>query len=221
LNSSLHQRLSELEQQLSLITHSDTAVEVLRGFMADLGKNTASRQTVLNLPGVLLQPPITLEAAYEKGYSATADAFTVLQGDIITTESAYLLGQRRVGGQRFLVLTPTCDLMPSRRTYAMLLPLLPIYADENAKGILNALTMFKRRDGMYIPPLPGDLDQEAPILAYMAAFDGLFGIYNTDIQQSHRLASLSIVGWRIFCSMIHGVLTRTGEEELQIRRAFR
>ena len=44
--------------------------------------------------------------------AADEDRFFVLQGDVITTESAYFFGERVTGTPLFAVLNSTCDLVP-------------------------------------------------------------------------------------------------------------
>jgi hypothetical protein len=167
----------------------------------------------------LLQTPITLEAAIEKRYSSASDAFQVLQGDVITTQSAYFMGERLTGDRRYLILTPTCDLVSHRRAFASLLALKAMTSDTlNVGGLLSSLTAFKRSDAMYLPPF--DFDLEQGILGYAVSFDGVCNIGNSEIQSSTRLASVSLVGWRVFCAMLQSVLTRASADEIALRKAF-
>ena len=56
----------------------------------------------------------------------------MLQGDVVSTEAAYLMGERIVGTPMFAVLNSTCDLVPGRREYASLLRVFPVTGDGDA-----------------------------------------------------------------------------------------
>lgn len=145
---------------LAPLTHNSAILERVKRFAAELGVKTGQRQAALNLWGVLLQNPITLEAALEHGYSSEADAFGVLQGNLISTQSAFFMGERLTGDRRFIILSPTYDLVSQRRAFASFLEVKAITADTlNAGALLNSLTSFKRSDAMYLPPLETDLER--------------------------------------------------------------
>ncbi len=219
MNALLLEQLRILEADLAPLTHNSAILERVRHFAVGLGIKTGQRQAALNLWGVLLQNPITLEAALEHGYSSDADAFNVLQGDLISTQSAFFMGERLTGDRRFIILSPTCDLVSQRRAFASLLEVKAITADTlNAGALLNSLTSFKRSDAMYLPPLEADL--ERGILGFAVSFDGVCNIGNTEIQTATRLASSSLVGWRVFCAMLQSVLTRAGADEIALRKVF-
>lgn len=216
--------LQELEQQLQSLSHSTEALTLIRAF-AEKIKNTKARQHTFNAPGALLRiPPIEHADALTRGLiSPDEDAFVLLQGDVIATETAYHLGQRLVG-MRFLVANSTCDLVPGRRDFTALLPLLPIYpgetpeAQQETKAVLSELLRFSSTRRMYLPPLPGDLARG--ILGNTVEFDRIAQARQEDILFSERIASLSLVGWRMFGAHLRGILTRTGESEVALRRAF-
>lgn len=219
MNTLLLEQLKQLEADLAPLTHNPAILERVRAFATELGTKTGQRQAVLNLHGVLLQEPLMFEAALERGYPANADVFSVLQGDIISTQSAYFMGERLTGERRFMVLTPTCDLVFERREYASLLEVKAIRAETpNAGVLLSSLTAFKRSDAMYLPALQADLERE--ILGFAVSFDGICSIGNTEIQTATRVASASLVGWRVFCAMLQSVLTRAGEDEVVLRKNF-
>ena len=212
MNTLLLEQLKQLEADLAPLTHNPAILERVRAFTNELGSKTGQRQAVLNLHGVL-------QTALENGYPANADIFSVLQGDIISTQSAYFMGERLTGERRFMVLTPTCDLVFERRQYASLLEVKAIRADTpNAGVLLSSLTAFKRSDAMYLPALQADL--ERGILGFAVSFDGICSIGNTEIQTATRVASASLVGWRVFCAMLQSVLTRASEDEVILRKNF-
>jgi hypothetical protein len=219
LNTALRQSLSALEAELAPMTHNPAIIARVRQFAAEIGKKTSQRQAVLNLQGVLMQAPIHHTEALERGYSPDSDPFTVLQGDLISTQSAFLMGQRLSGERRFMVLTPTCDLVPERREFASLLEVKPINAQTaKAAELLSSLTAFRRTDAMYLPPTETNLEQG--VLGFALVFDGICSISNSHVQMATRLASSSLVGWRVFCAMRQSVLTRAGDDEIALRKVF-
>ena len=85
--------LGELEKSLSSLSHSDSAISVIRQFAAEM-KDSRERLDVLNASGALVRSPILSEETKALGFTEPSDDFTFLQGDVISTESAYFLGER-------------------------------------------------------------------------------------------------------------------------------
>jgi hypothetical protein len=142
------------------------------------------------------------------------DPFILLQGDIISSDAAYFMGER-ITGTKFAIASSTCDLIPNRRRYATLLRLQPITVDNPyAKQLLGEMLKFTSTQRMYLPPLPGDSET---ILANAILFDGLIQIRLEDLLMSTRHASLSLVGWRIFGSLVRTIMVRAGESEVKMR----
>src|SRR5690242_19685311 len=67
-------------------------------------------------------PPITYDDVHS---TIDVEPFHVLQGDIIRSDAAYVLGTRHTGNQSYVIATSTRDLVPGRRQSALLLPLEP------------------------------------------------------------------------------------------------
>lgn len=213
--------LSDLEVRLRDLSHNTDALQVVQEFAATF-KKTKQRQDVFNTSGALVQAPILYSEALERGLiAAEEDSFGLLQGDIISTEAAYFMGERLVE-RRFLVANSTCDLVPGRRSYAALLPLQRIEPgetleeQERTKRLLAELLSFKSTQRMYLPPLPRDRRE---VIANAAAFDGFAQIRMEDVLLAERIASLSLTGWRVFASHLRGILTRTSESEIRLRTA--
>ena len=210
--------LSDLEMRLRGLSHNSDALQIIQEFAAAF-KKTKQRQEVFNTSGALVRLPISYSESLERGLVAAEDAFALLQGDIVSTEAAYFMGERLVE-RRFLVANSTCDLVPSRRSYAVLLPLQRITPGETAaeqevvKQLLAELLLFKTTRRMYLPPLPHD---PKDVLANAVEFDGFAQIRLDDLLLAERIASLSLTGWRLFASHLRGILTRTSESEVQLR----
>ncbi|GAB4299660.1 MAG: hypothetical protein Fur0025_38830 [Oscillatoriaceae cyanobacterium] len=208
--------LAELEKQLKNLSHDSQALEIIQEFANKLGK-TERRQRVFGKEGALVCHPIEYQNVLARGLIDEKDPFTLLQGDIISTDAAYFLGER-IAGIKFAIATSTCDLVPGRRKYALLLRLQPIRAkDENAKQLLSEMLKFTSTQRMYLPPLPGDPEDA---IANAVIFDGVCQIRLDDLLVSTRHASLSLVGWRIFGSLVRSILVRTGPSEVAMREAF-
>ena len=109
----------------------------------------------------------------------------------------------------------TCDLVPERREYASLMAIKSITATTpNAAQLLGEILKFVSTKRLYLPPLPTD---PPDVLANFIDFDGIAQIRLNDLLLSRRLASLSLVGWRIFGSMLRTILVRAGASESKLR----
>jgi hypothetical protein len=106
--------LQQLEQRLSHLSHSEGAIAEIQAFSSFLGKTTA-RLHVFNGERAMVRPPIRVHEIQLLGFTHPDDAFTFLQGDIVSTDSAYFLGERVIGAPKYAVLNSSCDLIPGRR----------------------------------------------------------------------------------------------------------
>lgn len=216
-NFSNNNPLAELEASLRNLSHENQAVKIIQDFAQNLGK-TFKRQEFFNKKGVLIREPIFYQDVFQRGLIEPAeDSFVLLQGDIVATDAAYFLGER-ITGSKFIITSSTCDLIPGRRPYSTLLRISPIYKNnENAKTILSELLAFKSTRRMYLPPLPND---GSDVVGNAVEFDGVIQIRLEDLLISTRYASLSLVGWRIFGSMVRSIMVRTGDSEVKMRSSL-
>lgn len=206
--------LAELERKLSSLSHSDEAIQEVERFCASLN-GTRARLAVWNRTNAIVRRPIEPETSAALGFNTNDDAFLVLQGDIVRTESAYFFGDRLIGNPKYAVLNSSCDLVPGRTTFSSLLRMSEISReDPNVNAIVGQLLKFTRRDSMYIPPLPDDPNN---VVANVIRFDGIAQIRTDDLQLGDRIASLSLVGWRIFASFVRTVVARANPREALIR----
>jgi hypothetical protein len=214
VTESILKNLVDLEAHLRTLSHDSQAIEIIQRFADNLGK-TKDRQKIFGSEGALIRTPIDYYEMLEKGaIENDEDPFTLLQGDIISTDAAYFLGER-ITGTKFAIASSTCDLVPQRRQYAALLRLQPIQANQsNAKQLLGEMLKFRSTSRMYLPPLPGDLRE---VIGNAVIFDGIIQIRLEDLLMSTRHASLSLVGWRIFGSLVRTIMVRTGESEVKMR----
>jgi hypothetical protein len=217
MNNEESYNLADLEQQLQDLSHNVEALDLIRQFADKLGK-TKNRQLVFGAEGALVRFPIEYEDVLQRNLvDEKEDSFSLLQGDIISTDAAYFLGER-ISGSKFAVVNSTCDLVPKRRKYSSLLRLQPISTDDpNVKQLLGELLKFSSTKKMYLPPLPNDADN---VVANAIIFDGMIQIQLEDLLVSTRHASLSLIGWRIFGSLLRSILVRTGDREVAIRQAI-
>jgi len=209
--------LVELEAHLQDLSHDVSALEIIRNFAKNLGK-TNHRQQVFNAQRAIIRPPIEYKDVLNlKLLTADDDSFTLLQGDIVNTDAAYFLGER-ITNTNFVIASSTCDLVPNRRQYAALLRIQPIMrSDPNVKQLIGELLKFESTQRMYLPPLSND---SSDVIGNALLFDGIIQIRLEDLLLATRLASLSLVGWRIFGSLVRTIMVRAGTDEVKIRTAI-
>ena len=154
---------ANLERQLAVLSHTDEATRVIESAVTERFKKTAQRQIAFAQPNIICVEPISYSDAVASGaINADEDQFTMLQGDIVSTEAAYLMRERIVGSPMFAVLNSTCDLVPGRREYASLLRVVQVAGEGGAlKSALHHLLSFRSRRDLYLPPLP---DEDVPTL---------------------------------------------------------
>ena len=215
--TNIPKNLPELERYLQNYSHDDQAIKTIQQFSKNL-KKTKYRQDVFSEKGALIRKPIYYQDVVEKGLAdPEKDSFTLLQGDIVSTNAAYFLGNRREN-TKFAIASSTCDLVKGRRNYAALLRIQPISSrDPNAKEVLSQLLKFTSTQQMYLPPLP---DDSSDIVGNALLFDGIVQIKLDDLLLATRHASLSLVGWRIFGSMVRSIIVRASEEEVKMRSSL-
>ncbi len=210
------ENLGDLESKLKDLSHDDSALEIIREFPRNLGK-TKAKQKVFNAKDALIRHPIFYQDLLDRNLiKEEEDPFILLQGDIISTDSAYFMGERLID-MKFAIASSTCDLVPKRRNYAALLRLKPITQESpNVKQVLGELLSFKSTKRMYLPPLPNDADD---VIANALLFDGIVQIKLEDLLMATRIASLSLVGWRIFGSIVRNIMVRAGDSEVVMRQS--
>lgn len=209
--------LEDLQEHLQDLSHDELALNIIQKFAKNLGK-TSNRQRVFNTQGAIIRKPITYQDVLDlKLITPDEDSFILLQGDVVSTNTAYFLGER-ITNMNFVVASSTCDLIPERRKYATLLRIQPIRTnDPDVRQILGELLAFKSTQRMYLPPLPNDLPD---VIANALLFDGIVQVRLDDLLVATRLASLSLVGWRIFGSLIRTIMARAGSSEAKIRSSI-
>jgi len=211
-----HAGLAELERKLRGLSHSDEAIQEVQRFSHGLG-GTKERLATWNTAHAIVRRPIESGQAAALGFNTADDAFTLLQGDVVRTESGFFLGERVTGRPKYAVLNSSCDLVPGRSSYAALLRILELRSEEErAKEKLGTLLKFTRRDSMYLPVLP---DDDHDVIGNVIQFDGICQIRSAELLLSHRLVSLSLVGWRIFASFARTVIARANPREAELRQA--
>ncbi|HUO31163.1 MAG TPA: hypothetical protein VMU80_18210 [Bryobacteraceae bacterium] len=209
--------LKRLEDTLRSLSHSEEALKKIREFSGDL-RDTKERMALFNADGAIVRSPIQTEQTRELGFDGEDDHFVLLQGDVVSTESGYFLGERITGNPKYVVLNSSCDLVPNRRKCASLARVKEVRESEEKTGAkLDLLLRFKRSDSMYLPVLPNDRPE---VLCNVIDFDGICQIQSGHLMLANRIASLSLVGWRMFASFSRFVLTRANPREAEMRQAI-
>ena len=209
--------LKDLEASLQGLSHNTDTLKIIESFAKSLGK-TRKRQEVFNAQGALVRLPIEYQKVLAEGLiGEEEDYFTLLQGDIVSSDCAYFMGERIIN-TKFAIATSTCDLVQGRRQYAALFRIEPIKNDyPKVKNVLGSLLRFNSTKQMYLPPLPGDSPE---VIANAIIFDGVIQIKLEDLLLATRHASLSLVGWRIFGSLVRNIMVRAGENEVSMRTSL-
>lgn len=209
--------LKELEKQIGSLSHSEAALDAIKQFSDGL-RDSTERIGIFNADGAIVRSPISSDETRVLGFDRPDDDFRLLQGDIVGTESAYFLGERVTNSPKYAVLSSSCDLVPNRRSYAALLRIREIRRqDPEARAKMSLLLRFKRSDCMYLPALPIDHED---VLCNVIEFDGICQIQSCNLILANRIASLSLVGWRIFASFARVVIARATPRECQMRTAI-
>jgi hypothetical protein len=206
--------VAALEETLAPLSHGGQALETLQGILRP--HKAHARQTILNRH--MLRLPIRHEDV--KGHVGPELAvFCVLQGDVIRTDAAYVLGERRDQNPTYVIATSTCDLVPGRRKTVSLLEVEPRRANytevAQIQNHLGQLTMFKSTQHLYLPPLPDDPPE---VLFNVAHLDATAQCENAVLPFVQRRASMTLIGWRVSGAFLRDLQIRAGEEELAIRR---
>ncbi len=147
------------------------------------------------------------------------EPFHVLQGDVIRTDAAYILGSRQIGGPSYVVATSTCDVVPGRRKTALLLRVEPrrltatVGRDQLRNDLAN-LIAFKTSRYFYLPPLP---DDDADVLFNVVLVDPFAQCSNQMLALTERRASMTVLGWRLFGAVLRSIQVREAAEEVAIR----
>jgi hypothetical protein len=208
--------LADLEYRISKLSHTQEAVEEIVSFCGSLG-NTKTRMHVWNTTNAIVRSPIDPSAVRAMGFDRERINFVLLQGDIVRTDSAFYFGERITGSPKYAVLNSSCDLVPNRAYSSILLRIVPLSeGDTDIKQKLGQLLKFSRRDAMYLPPLP---DDPLSVVGNVINFDGACQVRTDDLLLATRVASLSLIGWRIFAAFSRTAMIRANPRETEIRQA--
>lgn len=206
-----------LDEQLKQLSHDVSAASLLHQYLTQNFKNSQSRLNFLTAPSVLIKSPITREQGIASGFLQPdeAEPFFV-QGDIISSDAAYSLGQRVTGNSKFAIGNASCDLAGRRpQDQAVLFAVKPVLiSNPSAKQIINELVCVKSNSRMFLPPFQNDdPDTYCNYIDFAAPATIEFG----NLLLATRHASLSKLGWHIFNSLLRRWFTREAEFEAVMR----
>ncbi|GAC1406194.1 MAG: hypothetical protein NVSMB52_19770 [Chloroflexota bacterium] len=205
--------IEHLEKKLTPLSHGNEALQLIQEFLKSLGKVTARQRF---LADKIFCPPITSENV--RG-TLDIEEFHMLQGDIIRSDAAYILGTRQVDDPSYVVASSTCDLVPGRRESALLLPIEPrrmtdFESEQKLKDAISNLVTFRSTRYIYLSALP---DDEIDVLVNVAYLDPLAQCANDSLMMAERRASMRLIGWRMFGSLLRNIQVREAEDEATIR----
>jgi hypothetical protein len=202
---------TELSALLAEFSHGQAGLDMFRSFLRAM----PLPERIKWLADELLRSPITVDDA--RARVPGIDKFVALQGDVITTSQAYQLG-RRTDEATYMIATSSCDLIPDRRQTTLLLPVRAYkraeFTSEELTSRLASGTLFKQTREFYLPVLPGD---DENVVFNGAQLDPLATCANEALVTAERRASLTLVGWRVFGTLVREILIREATEEVAIR----
>lgn len=204
----------DLAEALENFAHGNVGIEIIGTALRGL----AVPDRVAWLAQSLLTAPLTHEDA-QRRVGEAVEAFNVLQGDVVRTAAAYRFGVRIEGDASYLVATSSCDLIFGRRSAALLLPVVPrrrseFRSDKQFASEIGPLSLFTPKKHFYLPVLPDDDDD---VLFNVALLDPLATCTNEAVNLAERRASLSLVGWRMFGTLVRELLVREAQQEPKMR----
>jgi hypothetical protein len=217
-----------LEGFLAGTSHDTAALTQVQEALLAHSKKTNGRVDFLNAPGVLLRPKVTFEEAVEHGVATGLERFSLLQGDIISTDSAFTLDKRIDSGAKYIVPHSTCDLVENRVAQAgsqttecaLLYPVVPVIVDQEnedaVRGLLSNLSKLNSSRRMYLPPFGTD-PRDATVVYNYIDFAQPATISFDHLHAATRLVSLTEFGWRLFASHMRRVMTREANGEAALR----
>lgn len=202
-----------LAEALAPASHGHEGLREFQEFLRPLSPQDRVNWLAANI----VTPPITHAEAVAR-CGEPVDPFNVLQGDIVRTSAPYQLGRRFEDGS-YIIATSSCDLIPGRRTSALLFPVQARRASEfdskkAAFGEIASLSLYRAAKYFYLPVLADDDDD---VIYNVAHLDPLAIATNEAINLAERRGSLTTVGWRIFGTLARALLIREAEGEDRMR----
>ncbi|WP_291432250.1 hypothetical protein, partial [Deinococcus sp.] len=125
-------------------SHPTKGIETLKKF----AEEQATSKKIAEVTGVfenIFSYPIEFQQLLSRGIVAEIDKFSFLQGDIISSNSAYYLGIRVDNSPVFAIGTSTCDLSEGRRDCVIIYSVKEIRSpfSDNDKQLVNNGLKFK------------------------------------------------------------------------------
>ena len=205
--------IQDLERRLAPHSHSNVARRIVQD--AFDGLKTGARLDILN--GSLLRAPIYHEDV-KRLLADEPEYFAVLQGDVISTEAAYVMGMQRTDNPSYVIATSTCDAVIGRQATVSLLEVVPVRygsaPEAQIKTELSLLTRYKRNDYFYLPRIPGD---DPDIYFNVVHLDYVAQCANDALAHASRRASMTLLGWHVLGSLLRDVTVREAKDEAEMR----
>lgn len=196
-------------------SHPTRGIEILKDF-AEEQVTSKNISAVIGVFENIFSYPIEFQQALARGIVTDKDDFKFLQGDIISSNAAYYLGFRVDNSPLFAVATSTCDLSEGRRDCILLYPIKEIRApfSPEDKQLVNNGIKFKSTQYIIIPKLP---HQNEAVKYNLIDISKPHTIASNDLFNSHRMYSMTLLGWRLFGSVISFITNRAANGESALR----
>ncbi len=147
--------------------------------------------------------------------------FSVLQGDIIKTKAAItsspLFNYAPLEYSHCLIVPSSCSVQPNRYKQVLLARLSPIEnIEQEMKTIFIQSVKFESVKTFYLPPIDGE---ELGEFGFVAIFEEISHIENGLLQSAQRIASLSMIGWRLLNAFLVNHFTRPSSDDVTLRKS--
>lgn len=207
-------KVTELESILQNYHNSDCWNET-KAWFNQFGNNVSERTKFLKA-NMYAPKPITPA----DGDGKVSD-FSVLQGDIIKTKaaitSAPLFDYAPLEYSYYLVVPSSCSVQPNRYKQVLLARLSPIEnIEQEMKTVFVHSVKYESVKTFYLPPIDGEALGE---FGFVAIFEEISHIENGLLQSAQRVASLSMIGWRLLNAFLVNHFTRPSSDDVTLRQA--
>ncbi|GAA0510165.1 hypothetical protein [Deinococcus depolymerans] len=196
-------------------SHPTKGIETLKKF-AEEQATSKKISEVTGVFGNIFSYPIEFQQLLSRGIVTERDKFSFLQGDIISSNSAYYIGVRVDNSPVFAIGTSTCDLSEGRRDCVILYPVKEIRSpfSDNDKQLVNNGLKFKSTQIIIVPRFP---HQNELVKYNLIDLSRPHTISSKDLFNSHRMYSMTLLGWRLFSSVMSFITNRAAAGEIAIR----
>jgi len=195
--------------------HNNDCWNETKKWFNQFGNNMTERVKFLKYSMYTSKPITAVDSSSEIG------EFSILQGDVIKTKAAItsspLFSFDPLIYSYYLTIPSSCSVQPNRYKQVLLARLAPIENLENGmKNIFLQSIRFENGKTFYMPPIN---DETIGEFGFIATFEEISYIENTLLQSAQRIASLSLIGWRLLNAFLVNHFTRPSSDDIKLRQS--